>query len=225
MQLSSPSPPVLCLSADSCVLLLSHTSCNYLLQSQLRELVLTAKRTGLNSTASASTSQLPAAPASPQQQQQQQAAKQDECEVQAAAARAALTGPGPEVPGSNPADPTNPKTGSPQRPSTAPSAVRQPSGGGGGSSGGSAAVGGSGAAAGRYSSLSCDPQDWELQAGMPCSGEALLLMYDRWQKLAKTFYKKGKFDISKVGLTYPEPHFVMAIYRHGSIKAYKCRPS
>jgi hypothetical protein len=172
---------------------------------QLRELVLTAKRTGLNSTASASASQLPA-PASPQQQQQeeqqqqQQTAKQEDSEVQAAA-RAALTGSGPEVPGSNPAadTTTDPKTGSPQRPSTAPSAVRLPSGGG--SSGGSAAAGGgSGTAAGRYSSLSCDPaQDWELQAGRPCGGEALLLMFDRWQKLAKTFYKKGKFDISKVG--------------------------
>jgi inositol hexakisphosphate/diphosphoinositol-pentakisphosphate kinase len=66
------------------------------------------------------------------------------------------------------------------------------------SGGGGAAAGSSGAAAGRYSSLSCDPADWELQQGKPCSGEALLLMFDRWQKLAKTFYKKGKFDISKV---------------------------
>ena len=58
--------------------------------------------------------------------------------------------------------------------------------------------GSSGAAAARYSSLSCDPAEWQLQVGRPCSGEALLLMFDRWQKLAKTFYKKGKFDISKV---------------------------
>eukprot|EP00775_Hariotina_reticulata_P002529 gene2529-2831_t len=49
-----------------------------------------------------------------------------------------------------------------------------------------------------YSSLSCDPQDWALEPDKPCSGEKLLLMFDRWQKLAKTFFKKGRFDISKV---------------------------
>lgn len=43
------------------------------------------------------------------------------------------------------------------------------------------------------------PQDWVLQPDQPCSGERLLLMFDRWQKLAKTFCKKGRFDISKVG--------------------------
>jgi hypothetical protein len=42
-------------------------------------------------------------------------------------------------------------------------------------------------------------QDWVLQPDQPCSGERLLLMFDRWQKLAKTFCKKGRFDISKVG--------------------------
>jgi inositol hexakisphosphate/diphosphoinositol-pentakisphosphate kinase len=41
-------------------------------------------------------------------------------------------------------------------------------------------------------------QDWVLQPDQPCSGERLLLMFDRWQKLAKTFCKKGRFDISKV---------------------------
>lgn len=38
-----------------------------------------------------------------------------------------------------------------------------------------------------------------LQEGKPCSGEKLLLMFDRWRKLAKAFYseKKNQFDISK----------------------------
>ena len=152
--------------------------------SQLRELVLAEKRTGLGSTANSSAKEL-AAPPSPQQQQQQQHA--DKPIERQAAARASLTGSGPEVPGSNPAKSTS-------RPSTAPSVMGQRSTSGGGG----AAAGSSGAAAGRYSSLSCDPVDWELQQGKPCSGEALLLMFDRWQKLAKTFYKKGKFDISKV---------------------------
>jgi hypothetical protein len=56
------------------------------------------------------------------------------------------------------------------------------------------------AAGSRYSSLSCDPQDWALEVDRPCSGEKLLLMFDRWQKLAKSFFKKGRFDISKVRL-------------------------
>lgn len=168
---------------------------------QLRELVLAEKRTGLSSTASSSAKELAGAPASPQQQQQhdqqQQQQQKLDTETQAAAARAALSGTGPEVPASNPAVSTTSKD-SPQRPSTAPSIVGSRSLSGGGSSGG-AAAGSSGTGAGRYSSLSCDPADWELQQGKPCSGEALLLMFDRWQKLAKTFYKKGKFDISKVG--------------------------
>lgn len=39
-----------------------------------------------------------------------------------------------------------------------------------------------------------------LQDDKPCSGERLLLIYDRWRKLAKAFYseKKSQFDISKV---------------------------
>lgn len=38
-----------------------------------------------------------------------------------------------------------------------------------------------------------------LQEGKPCSGEKLLLMFDRWRKLAKAFFseKKNQFDISK----------------------------
>lgn len=43
--------------------------------------------------------------------------------------------------------------------------------------------------------LAPPPQD-----DKPCSGERLLLLYDRWRKLAKAFYseKKSQFDISKV---------------------------
>lgn len=39
-----------------------------------------------------------------------------------------------------------------------------------------------------------------MQEGKPCSGEKLLLMFDRWRKLLKAFYheKKHHFDISKV---------------------------
>lgn len=39
-----------------------------------------------------------------------------------------------------------------------------------------------------------------IQTGKPCSGEKLLLLFDRWRKLLKAFYseKKGHFDISKV---------------------------
>lgn len=40
------------------------------------------------------------------------------------------------------------------------------------------------------------------QEGKPCSGEKLLLMFDRWRKLAKAFYseKKNQFDISKASI-------------------------
>ncbi|KAJ9526580.1 hypothetical protein QJQ45_017659 [Haematococcus lacustris] len=52
----------------------------------------------------------------------------------------------------------------------------------------------------RYSSVSHGPAEWRLEPGRPCSGERMLLMYDRWQKLLKSVWneKKGKFDISKV---------------------------
>ncbi|GMH42191.1 hypothetical protein BSKO_10110 [Bryopsis sp. KO-2023] len=51
-----------------------------------------------------------------------------------------------------------------------------------------------------YSSLSQDPSEWEEEESKPCTGERLLLMYDRWRKLHKSFYnkKKDQFDISKV---------------------------
>jgi inositol hexakisphosphate/diphosphoinositol-pentakisphosphate kinase len=32
----------------------------------------------------------------------------------------------------------------------------------------------------RYSSLSQDPREWACVPGHPCSGERLLLMFDRW---------------------------------------------
>lgn len=39
-----------------------------------------------------------------------------------------------------------------------------------------------------------------LQAGVPCGGERLLLMFDRWRKLLKAFHneKKKQYDISKI---------------------------
>lgn len=51
-----------------------------------------------------------------------------------------------------------------------------------------------------YSALTQDPAEWAAEEGKPCGGEKLLLMFDRWRKLAKAFYsdKRGEFDISKV---------------------------
>ena len=51
-----------------------------------------------------------------------------------------------------------------------------------------------------YSALTQDSSEWTQEEGKPCGGEKLLLMFDRWRKLAKAFYsdKKGEFDISKV---------------------------
>lgn len=52
----------------------------------------------------------------------------------------------------------------------------------------------------RYSSVSDEPAAWKQEPEQPCSGEQMLLMFDRWNKLAKSFYneKKNCFDISKV---------------------------
>ncbi len=52
----------------------------------------------------------------------------------------------------------------------------------------------------RYSSVSHEPAEWTNDPDRPCSGERMLLMFDRWQKLSKSFYseKKDTFDISKV---------------------------
>lgn len=51
-----------------------------------------------------------------------------------------------------------------------------------------------------YSALTMDTKEWEIQEGNPCSGERLLLVFDRWRKLHKALYveKKGLFDISKI---------------------------
>lgn len=51
-----------------------------------------------------------------------------------------------------------------------------------------------------FSALTQDPKDFVQEEGKPCSGEKLLLMFDRWRKLAKAFYSERKqhFDISKV---------------------------
>lgn len=39
-----------------------------------------------------------------------------------------------------------------------------------------------------------------VQNGVPCGGERLLLMFDRWRKLLKAFHneKKKQYDISKI---------------------------
>ena len=36
-----------------------------------------------------------------------------------------------------------------------------------------------------YSALTQSPSEWQLESGKPCSGERLLLTFDRWRKLAK----------------------------------------
>lgn len=53
---------------------------------------------------------------------------------------------------------------------------------------------------GSYSALTQAPEEWRQVEGQPCSGERLLLMFDRWRKLLKAVYneKKQQFDISKV---------------------------
>ncbi|WIA10709.1 hypothetical protein OEZ85_010886 [Tetradesmus obliquus] len=63
-----------------------------------------------------------------------------------------------------------------------------------------AAAGGGGSSSSAYSSLTTSPDDWRLDEHKPCSGERLLLMFDRWRKLLKSFFseKKQQFDISKV---------------------------
>ncbi|KAG2442512.1 hypothetical protein HXX76_002598 [Chlamydomonas incerta] len=52
----------------------------------------------------------------------------------------------------------------------------------------------------KYSSLSMDPKERVHEDGQPCGGEKMLLMFDRWHKLLKSFYneKKDRYDISKV---------------------------
>ncbi|EFJ51971.1 hypothetical protein VOLCADRAFT_56293 [Volvox carteri f. nagariensis] len=52
----------------------------------------------------------------------------------------------------------------------------------------------------KYSSLSMDPKERVHDDNQPCGGEKMLLMFDRWHKLLKSFYneKKDRFDISKV---------------------------
>ena len=42
-----------------------------------------------------------------------------------------------------------------------------------------------------YSALTQGPDEWALEAGKPCSGERLLLMFDRWRKLAKVSMTAG----------------------------------
>lgn len=51
-----------------------------------------------------------------------------------------------------------------------------------------------------YSALTQAPKEWTLEGGVPCGGERLLLMFDRWRKLLKAFHneKKKQYDISKI---------------------------
>ncbi|KAL3145933.1 hypothetical protein ABBQ38_015296 [Trebouxia sp. C0009 RCD-2024] len=51
-----------------------------------------------------------------------------------------------------------------------------------------------------YSALTQAPKEWSQEAGVPCGGERLLLMFDRWRKLLKAFHneKKKQYDISKI---------------------------
>ncbi|KAL0037051.1 hypothetical protein WJX77_010637 [Trebouxia sp. C0004] len=51
-----------------------------------------------------------------------------------------------------------------------------------------------------YSALTQSPKEWTQEGGVPCGGERLLLMFDRWRKLLKAFYneKKKQYDISKI---------------------------
>ncbi len=41
----------------------------------------------------------------------------------------------------------------------------------------------------RFSSLSQEAREWSLDKSKPCSGERMLLMFDRWNKLLKNFYR------------------------------------
>lgn len=51
-----------------------------------------------------------------------------------------------------------------------------------------------------YSALTMDPnEEWNQPPDAPCGGEKLLLVFDRWRKLAKAFWNEKKgYDISKV---------------------------
>ncbi|CAK0787238.1 hypothetical protein CVIRNUC_010454 [Coccomyxa viridis] len=61
-------------------------------------------------------------------------------------------------------------------------------------------VGRDGPAGRGYNALTQSAKEWTLEPSKPCSGERLLLMFDRWRKLLKAFHneKKQQFDISKV---------------------------
>ena len=42
----------------------------------------------------------------------------------------------------------------------------------------------------RYSSLSMEPSECKIDPDNPCGGEKMLLMFDRWNKLLKSFYSE-----------------------------------
>ena len=43
-----------------------------------------------------------------------------------------------------------------------------------------------------YSALTQAPREWAASTSQPCGGERLLLLYDRWRKLAKALYSEKK---------------------------------
>ena len=43
-----------------------------------------------------------------------------------------------------------------------------------------------------YSALTQAPREWAASSSQPCGGERLLLLYDRWRKLAKALYSEKK---------------------------------
>lgn len=68
----------------------------------------------------------------------------------------------------------------------------------------------------RYSSLSMEPSECKIDPEHPCGGEKMLLMFDRWNKLLRSFHsdKKG-FDISKVGFDHSLMlHMTLTHYSH-----------
>lgn len=49
-----------------------------------------------------------------------------------------------------------------------------------------------------YSALAQEPSECKVAPHWPCNTAGVLLMYQRWAKLQDGFFKKGKFDISKI---------------------------
>ncbi|CAD7697573.1 unnamed protein product [Ostreobium quekettii] len=71
-----------------------------------------------------------------------------------------------------------------------------------------------------YSSLSQDPSAWMHEPNKPCCGERPLLLYDRWRKLSRSFYKRTRdtFDISKVPDIYDSVKYDAIHNQHLDLK-------